>query len=73
MRSAFSKFKDAYRTWRHHREDGIYKLAQEAGLPIQTVMMVEQKTDPKWSTIVKLADALGVSTEDFRKSEPTRS
>src|SRR4051794_16117186 len=42
-----------------------YRLAKEAGLPIQTVLRIEQGTAPKWPTVLKLATALGVSLEAF--------
>jgi len=44
----------------------IYRLAKESGLRLQTIMMIEQGADAKWSSVVKLADALSASLEEFR-------
>jgi transcriptional regulator with XRE-family HTH domain len=43
-----------------------YRLAKEARLNIQTVLRIEGGAGARWPTVVKLADALGVSTEAFR-------
>src|SRR5262249_53099656 len=41
-------------------------LARAAGLRVSTVSKLEQKgVDPNWSTVQKLADALGVGVEAF--------
>jgi transcriptional regulator with XRE-family HTH domain len=50
-----------------------WRLSQEAGLSIQTVRMIEKGSDPRWSNVVKLADALESPTDAFRNPEPTRS
>jgi transcriptional regulator with XRE-family HTH domain len=43
-------------------------LALATGISIRTIQDLEQgvNLDPRWSNAVKLADALGVSTEDMR-------
>ena len=43
-------------------------LARAADVSTGTVSKLEERPDmdPSWSTVCKLADALGVSTEDFR-------
>ena len=45
------------------------QLADALGAPQQTVARLEagRRPDPRWSTVVALADALGVSTEAFRR------
>jgi transcriptional regulator with XRE-family HTH domain len=50
-----------------------YRLAQRAGMSIQTVLMIEKGSDPRWSNVVKLADALETPIDTFRNPKPTRS
>ena len=46
-------------------------LARDAGVSSTTVAKIEQgRTEPVWGTVLALAEALGVSTEDFRSKEP---
>jgi transcriptional regulator with XRE-family HTH domain len=59
---------------REARELSAYAVAQLAGLPLQTVLAIERgtsaKPNPKWSTVVKLADALKVTPDDFCRFYP---
>lgn len=49
----------------------VYRLAKTAGLSAVNVARIERdERDPAWSTICKLADALGVPTERFRGDRP---
>jgi transcriptional regulator with XRE-family HTH domain len=53
-------------------------LARAANLSTATVAKLERKgkeQDPSWSTVLALADALGVSVEEFRDrpEEPAES
>lgn len=42
-------------------------LAEKTGLRYQLIAKYERgATDPSWATALKLADALGVSLDDFR-------
>ena len=60
-------FGAALRRLREEQGWTAYRLAKEAGLPIQTVLRIEEgAAGPWWPTVLKLADALGVSTEAFR-------
>lgn len=44
-------------------------LSQVSGVPLSTLQHLEQnhRTDPRWSTVVALADALAISVADFRE------
>jgi DNA-binding XRE family transcriptional regulator len=50
-------------------------LARAADVSTGTVSKLEEKPgmDPAWSTVCKLADALGVSTEAFRGKAAKRT
>lgn len=44
-----------------------YRLAKEAGISAINLARIEDEgRDPSWSTICKLADALGAKLEQFR-------
>jgi transcriptional regulator with XRE-family HTH domain len=47
----------------------LAKLAEKAGLHLQAVAKLEQglRPNPTWDTVKSLADALGVSCEEFRR------
>lgn len=43
-----------------------YALAKRSGVTAQAISKIEQgDRDPSWSTVVKLAHALGISVADF--------
>ncbi len=45
-------------------------LARLANVSVATIAKLERESkgqDPSWSTVLALADALGVSTEEFRQ------
>ena len=43
-----------------------YALAKKSGVTAQAISKIEQgDRDPSWSTVVKLAHALGISVADF--------
>ncbi|MCE9564419.1 MAG: helix-turn-helix domain-containing protein [Planctomycetes bacterium] len=43
-----------------------YALAKTSGVTAQAISKIEQgDRDPSWSTVVKLAHALGISVADF--------
>lgn len=45
----------------------IYALAKKAGISTESASKLEQGAHvPSWSTVMALADALGVSVADFR-------
>lgn len=47
----------------------VYRLAQLAGVTRQQLGRLESGArQPSWDTVCKLADALGASTEDFRRA-----
>lgn len=47
------------------------QLADRVGMHYQNLARLERGTrGPSWETVLKLADALGVSTEEFRDEEP---
>jgi transcriptional regulator with XRE-family HTH domain len=51
------------------RREGLtaYALAQRSGVSKQALSkLLSGDSRPSWDTVVKLADALGVSTESFR-------
>ncbi len=56
---------------RFRRERGwsSYRLAQRAALPLPTVRQVEKGSDPKLSTLTKLAAALGVAVGQLVATE----
>jgi transcriptional regulator with XRE-family HTH domain len=62
---------------REARGLSAYAVAQLAGLPLQTVLAIERgpspRPNPKWSTVVKLADALKVTPDDFCRPHPPGS
>src|SRR5262245_52466574 len=48
-------------------------LARRAGLALGTLRGYEQdQRDPRWSNVVRLARALGVSVEEFVPPAPTK-
>jgi DNA-binding XRE family transcriptional regulator len=47
-----------------------YRLAKLASLPLTTVLNIEKGSDPKWSTALKLADALGLNIQVFDHGHP---
>jgi DNA-binding XRE family transcriptional regulator len=60
------KFKDKLRQLR--KEAGVTQeeLAHRAGMPVHSVRNHEQgQRQPSWPAVIKLARALGVSTEEF--------
>lgn len=46
-----------------------HELARRSGVPQQYISALQRgrKDDPSWRVVCLLADALGVSTEEFRK------
>lgn len=45
----------------------VAEIAERAGVTRQTIyQLLRTDHDPGWSTVQRLADALGKSTEDFR-------
>lgn len=60
----------AQRLSRLRRAAGLSQseLCRAADVPLNTLQGIEQGTrlDPRWSNVCKLADALGISTEEFR-------
>ena len=44
----------------------VYRLAKETGLSAQTLHNLEGGSAPGWQTVLRLAQALGVSVEEFR-------
>lgn len=50
------------------------ELATASGVPVWSVRGYEQgRREPLWSVLFKLADALGVSVEEFRTAIDTNS
>lgn len=46
----------------------VYKLALRSGVTAASIFRIEKHgAEPRWVTICKLADALAVSIDDFRK------
>jgi transcriptional regulator with XRE-family HTH domain len=59
-------FGERLKALRQDRELSQMKLASAAGLALMTVNKLENNgTDPNWSTVIKLARALGVSVAEF--------
>lgn len=51
----------------------VQELAMQAGLHRQLVHKLERgEHEPTWATVLKLADAMGVSTEQFRGKQDRR-
>ena len=48
----------------------VPKLVELSGVSRRTIQEVEKRNDCLFSTACKLADALGVTLEDLRKSAP---
>jgi transcriptional regulator with XRE-family HTH domain len=61
-------FADRLRNLRQSADLSQSALCRAAGMPLRTLADLEQgvNLDPRWSTVCKLADALGVSTEKLR-------
>lgn len=65
---SFSERLKALRTERGLAQEA---LARAAGVSTATVARLEHAgLDPSWSTVVKLAGALGVNPNDFLDKEP---
>jgi transcriptional regulator with XRE-family HTH domain len=66
-----TSFGERLRELRDKAEMTQEALARAADVSTGTVSKLEEREgmDPSWSTVCKLADALGVSTEDFRSKE----
>jgi transcriptional regulator with XRE-family HTH domain len=45
------------------------KLSELSNVPLRTIQDIERNGDCRYSTLVKLADALGVSLDDFRDNK----
>lgn len=60
------RFADRLRQLREAAGLSQYRLAQLAGLNKQTLSRLEKTdSDPTWTTVVKLAHALGVAITEF--------
>ncbi|AWM38732.1 helix-turn-helix domain-containing protein [Gemmata obscuriglobus] len=65
------QFAKRLRELREARNLSQTELASLANLTLRSIENWEQgRNEPKWSAIVQLATALGVSTEEFRVREP---
>jgi transcriptional regulator with XRE-family HTH domain len=63
-----STFATRLRKLRHRAKLSQHALAARAGLTKDAIAHLEQgRRRPRWDTVAALADALGVSCEDFRK------
>lgn len=61
-------FPGRLRTLREAANLSVAELAERAGLHRVHVHQLEAgKRAPSWATVCRLADALGVKTDDFRK------
>jgi DNA-binding Xre family transcriptional regulator len=57
---------------RLRKEKGMscYRLAKLTGLATHAVVLIERGADVKWSTVLKLCSALGVTPNDFYHPGP---
>ncbi len=70
METIAMPFSDRLRALRTERGFSQEKLARAADVSTGTVARLEHAgLDPSWSTVVKLAQALGVSPNDFLDEE----
>jgi transcriptional regulator with XRE-family HTH domain len=68
MRMTFNRRLKALREQREMTQEG---LARAADLSVSTISKLEQHDmDPSWSTVVRLARALGVDTTAFETAVP---
>lgn len=61
------------RAWRNHRIMSQKELAEKAGITEATVSRLETGGRVRYSTVAKLADALGITREQLLRSEPKRA
>jgi transcriptional regulator with XRE-family HTH domain len=68
-----STFADRLRTLRGRKGLTQSQLAAAVGIHPMTVAKLEggSRPDPRWSTVLALADALGVPLDEFRPAEKT--
>lgn len=67
MPSANHAFATRLRSLREQAGFSVQQLAEKAGLKRQGLYQLERgESEPTWSTVQKLADALGISTDKFR-------
>ena len=54
------------RALRESRGLGLRELARKAGITHQALAKIESGSEPGFSTVQRIADALGVRTDDLR-------
>ncbi len=66
-----SEFGPRLRALREAKGLTLVALATMTGMRHQAVSRLERgEVEPKWSTVLKLAEALGVDVGEFRAQEP---
>lgn len=64
------RFKEMLKALREKADLTQEQVAERAGIPIGSYRNLEQgQRGPGWATVVKLAKALGVSTDEFAKCD----
>jgi transcriptional regulator with XRE-family HTH domain len=58
---------DRLRTLREARDLTRYRLAQLSGVAESLIVRIEAGTDPRWSTVCRLAAGLGVGVGELAK------
>lgn len=62
-----SKFGDVLCRLRNSKRQTQKTLSKISGVSVPTISRIEQGSEPTWFVACKLADAFGVSLDDFRK------
>jgi transcriptional regulator with XRE-family HTH domain len=61
-------FGDRLRAVREQAGVSLSELGRRTDIAYQTIMKYERgENEPTWPTVLKIAEALGVSTEEFRE------